>query len=180
MFGQLVDFSLDLVATRQLSFEQQEFPQDPVLDEQVGGFGSPAWRAIGNFRATTGPWSLFWRTNYIDSQGDFDSLTGQLDLDTAPDGRYQNTFNGRRTGSVSGVEKVPAYFEHTLSFRYQEDTWSALFGVANVLDRDPPQVDDGAGDDRINGATIGNWNVPLGVGYDQRGRRFFATVTRRF
>lgn len=166
--------STDVVATYSGTIENQFDADSPVINV-VNDIGNPAWRLNFQTRVATGPWSLFYRFDYIDSTRDRNSgLNTQNSV--GADGDF--SFGGAATpAALNGgfsVNTIGDYFNHTLSARYSGDGWSILAGINNLADRQPPQLDDNA----LSGTLIGN--VPAGVGFDIRGRSFFLNVIKEF
>ena len=52
------------------------------------------------------------------------------------------------------------------------DTWAVGIGASNIFDEEPPEVDDTEGPTSLK-------NVPLGAGYDLRGRTWFLSASMR-
>ena len=65
-----------------------------------------------------------------------------------------------------------AYWLHSASVYYYGDTWTLGAGIRNVFDNSPPLVNGGEGVTQVN-------NVPIGYGYDWRGRTFFINLSWR-
>ncbi|NEX94468.1 TonB-dependent receptor [Caulobacter sp. 17J65-9] len=138
--------------------------------------------------------ATFEDTPLIESNGSLTSpeYTGTLDASYKLDRwtfRYGAEWVGaqdsafRRPATVPGFPtvkwtdvydvSVPDYFLHHLSVRYKADDWSAIVGVRNVFDEEPPTI---SADGRTN--RIGN--APLYSGYDYVGRSFFVNLAKKF
>lgn len=174
-FGREWGFSTDAVATLQTALENQFDIDSPVIN-QIDDIGNARWRLNFQSRLSTGPWSVFYRFDFIDATRDRNAgLSTQNSI--ACDGDF--SFGGAPTAvSLSagcfGVNTVDNYFNHTMSARFAGDAWSVQVGINNLTDRQPPQLDQNA----LSGALIGN--VPAGVGFDTRGRSFFVNLIKEF
>jgi len=84
------------------------------------------------------------------------------------------TIDGIDGGDVLCRDKgfADEYFEHTVSYRYQADTWRLIVGIDNVFDQDPPLVD--------SSEVFAISNVPIGNGYDLDGRQWFFSFRKDF
>ncbi len=123
-----------------------------------GAIGRP--KVVGNLRTTLkrGDWSWTWYMNYV---GRTKSLT------------LQPTFT--YFGWTNAVRDIVAESRlyHTLSVRYDQPKWSALFGIQNVTDKAPPTVS--------SGVATRYGNVPaFATQYDLLGRAFYTQVSFKF
>lgn len=149
------------VFTQSIEITNQTTPGSAINDV-VGTIGFPEWRGTVDARYIQGDWTLFWRGRYIGSQenlGVFGAAEPACEF----------------TGCVDVVDDVDSVLYHDLSVSWRSDTWRVTTGVNNLLNEDPPLVDQNTAD-----ATLGGTNVPLGAGYDMIGRRFFINVSKRF
>lgn len=163
------NLSFDATVTQQLERKEQNNDQVDIIDD-VGSYGTPKWRAIANVNLETGPWSLFYRLRYIGSQENVN-----FEFSGFQDGRTADGILLSDLGADSIVTRVDDYFNHTISTRYQiDDSFSILFGIDNLLDTAPPLVDQDVDDLTFD------YSVPLGVGYDLRGRRAFLNIIKEF
>lgn len=174
-FGRTWAISNDIVATLQTGLENQ-FDEDSPVVNSIDDIGNPRWRANFQSRLSTGPFSVFYRFDFIDGTRDRNAgLSTENSI--GADGDF--SFGGAATpvalsANGFGVNTIDNYFEHTLSARYAGDGWSAQVGINNLTDRQPPQLDQNA----LSGALI--FNVPAGVGFDTRGRSFFVNLIKEF
>ena len=167
--------STDIVSTYSISREEIEAIGSPA-QEFIGDISNPAWRANFQARLATGPWSLFYRFDFIGATTDRNT---NLDIsrDTGVDGDF--SFGGAATpaaingGLGDAVDSVDEYFNHTLSARYAGDGWILRAGINNLTNVQPPQIDQ-----NVPAGTI--FNVPFGSGFDTRGRTFFMNVVKEF
>jgi iron complex outermembrane receptor protein len=122
-----------------------------------GTEGEP--KLVGNvdFSLERGPWTVFWRVNYIGDTND-DSITQPTD---GVDTRF--------------VINADAIWYHTLSVRRDFGAWQLLGGVANLFDQEPPRVSTvgGAGQAFIGPSLLTS-------NYDYIGRRFFMRLSAQF
>jgi iron complex outermembrane recepter protein len=117
-------FTVDAQATWQLEARQALFA-DNVVDN-LGEIGNPQFVGNLNLQYERGPWTGAWGVQMIGPQSNYGSY-------------------GDDTITLSGVEYglvLDADFTafHSVSLRYDADTWSILGGIANVFDELPPQV----------------------------------------
>jgi len=132
-------------------------------DDNVGEITTPEWRATALLSLNYQDFRLNWSTRWIqggivDEPTDFDSNGTACPL---------------VTDLCRPISSTPNYDVHTLSMTYTyDDAYTVNIGVRNIFDQAPPRVD-GTDVFALN-------NNPLGVGYDTRGRSFFATVRAKF
>jgi iron complex outermembrane receptor protein len=176
MFGEAVDFGLDIVMNRK--FELTEIYRDPnsgFEDEEdfVGQFGYPEWEGQGILRADFGNWRATWSTRYISSVAE-NPLAAEPFTDY-PTGSG-DTCLGEAFGDVQcrDIGWADNYFRHDASIYWRGSMWTFGAGVRNIKDEWPPQVDSDA---RI-GAVYNN--TPMGRGYDVFGRTYFVNVAASF
>ena len=161
LLGQEMAFDADLEVTQSEEiYEIINIPGEPVERRDfVGEIGFPEWR--GSFRSNldVGDFTFFWQTRYIGV----------------------NEASARPSATVGdrAVTKVPEYYISDASVSYEADDWTIRLGMQNVFNEDPPLLDQDAADVSNVGA-ISPRNVPLGVGYDQIGRRIFVGVSKSF
>lgn len=155
--GQEMVLDIDLEATYQDELSTLvTIPGEPDdFNEFTGDIGTPEWRGSLRGNLEVGNFTYFWQTRYIGIQDD---------LDVPPSA----------TVGDQPVVKVPEYLISDISATYTADDWSIRLGVQNVFDEEPPLVDQDAT------GNISARNVPLGVGYDQIGRRVFVGVSKSF
>lgn len=154
-------FEVNTVFTQSLEITNQTTPNSAVNDT-VGTIGFPEWRGTVDARYIQGDWTLFWRGRYIGSQDNLGVFGA-----SEPACEF--------TGCVDVVDDVESVLYHDVSVNWRSDTWRITAGVNNLLNEDPPLVDQNTAD-----ATLSGTNVPLGAGYDMVGRRFFINVAKRF
>ena len=140
------------------------------MNDFTGQIGNPEWRASVFQRLTMGDFDLFWQTRLIGEQIQEDPadipnncVTADEDANGTADFRVEDCF---------GVDDI---FYHDVSFGYDGGDWSMRIGVQNLLDQDPPQVDEDA-----DGFSQDSRNVPVGVGYDRVGRQVFFAISKTF
>ncbi|MEM8616551.1 MAG: hypothetical protein AAGF20_06410, partial [Pseudomonadota bacterium] len=134
------------------------FPgEEPDFDDDLGEFGNPEWRGRAIANVDIGEsFGVFWSTQYIGEQEDI-----------IPPGT--TTADG-----VATIAAVDEYFVSDASLRYSADDWAVTVGVRNIFDQEPPLVD------QDTTAAVSARNVPLGLGYDQIGRRVFISASKAF
>ena len=195
LFGKQVDLDLQVRANHLIERSNLFIGDDgaPSFDEDSGEFGFPKWTGTAVFRAQVDDFRFTWQTRYIgrteQAEEFIDPFSDAFGYDA--DGNFTGFFsdtclgggsrdvNGVVDGRVAGdgvycrdVGYAKEYFEHTASIRYDMDTWRFTFGVTNIFDKKPPQVD--------SNEVFSVANNPIGNGYDFDGREFFASVRKTF
>ncbi|MHA6286979.1 TonB-dependent receptor domain-containing protein [Maricaulis sp. CAU 1757] len=169
VFDDRTDLSFIFNATQYLEQLEQVDPAS-LLDDNVGEIGSPEWLAQFSVVADRGPWSMRWRTRYI---GDGQQDNSDAPVAANPAGtRTACDLLGVTGGMCRDVDFIDDYFIHDLSLSYYQDDWNFSIGVNNLLDEEPPLIDQGEGPSRMNMVTQS--------GHDLIGRRVFLGVSRRF
>lgn len=178
LFERPIDFSMDLVANRQLERSTLFISEDLVPDAQTfeGEWGFPKWRVQGLFRFDYDEFRLTWETRYTSSVhqkvSEVDPFSDAF-ASTAP----SDTCSGPALGDVlcRDYSDTGNYFIHNVSMYYYGDRWTFGGGIRNLLDEEPPVVD-------VNnlGAPLAVNNTPLGYGYDLNGRVYFLNVAVNF
>ena len=105
---------------------------------------------------------------------DADGIDPMSDIyDSQDTGWTGDTCLGPDEGDVScrDVGYGDEYWLHSASLYWYGDTWTFGGGVRNVFDTSPPLVD--------GNEVLAVNNVPIGAGYDLRGRTFFLNVVWR-
>lgn len=131
------------------------FSDDDVL-------GEVSWPVlVGNTRLALvrGDWRYTWFMRYVDeTENDFAAPTG--------------TFRGTPNAVFDRTAEDRLY--HGLSVQYRADDWSAVVGVNNVFDKEPPTMSAGGGSTRFG-------NVPaFATQYDWFGRELFVRFNYEF
>ena len=135
----------------------------------------PHWR--GDLQTQLGyrDFTLNWNANYIGKNG-VDNPDGVRANDIIdPNGIIIPQVGDPSVVFAAGfrdVDSVDEYITHDISIGYDADTWSALIGIRNIADEQPPLVD-GRG-------YFTSANVVLGGGYDVYGRSVFARFSKAF
>ena len=168
--SQAITLGADLVMTH-TEEASQTFLDDngnKDFDDDAGEWGYPDWKGQLGLRANVSDLRFTWVINYIgkvdqdkDGIDEFDDIYGIADTCLGP----PDDVKCRDVGY--GAE----YWLHSASVYYYGDTWVLGAGVRNVFDTAPPMVD-GTEVLSVN-------NVPIGYGYDLRGRTFFVNLTWR-
>ena len=132
-------------------------------DDNTGEITTPKWRASALLSLNYKDFRLNWSTRWI--QG------GIVD---EPTDFTNNSIACPLEGELCRpISSTPNYDVHTVSLSYTYDSdYTINFGVRNVFNTSPPRVD------RTDVFSVNN--NPIGVGYDTRGRSFFATVRAKF
>jgi iron complex outermembrane receptor protein len=160
--GNVGDWTFELRATRTIEDTRALFAD--TVEDLNGLVGDPEW--VGNIKLSLlrGPWSFYYSGNWV---GETDS--------TRDNGKTTVTYRSMEYNAMLGTDDV---FYHNLSVGYDWESTglSALIGIANIANEDPPQITTQATADLYD--TIGN--VPFYTQYDWYGRRIFANLSYSF
>ncbi|MDJ0918922.1 MAG: TonB-dependent receptor [Woeseiaceae bacterium] len=167
LFDRSWDLNATFTATNYLELEEQVNPDSPITD-RVGEAGFPEWSWIGRLNFATGNWGINWRTRFV---GKF-----------AKDAEDVNASPGQSTGACTVVlgdatgcirtSSGDEVFYHDVSGVYNRDDWAISFGIRNLLDENPPLVDQGEAPTRFNYVVQST--------YDLWGRRYFVNLSKSF
>ena len=153
-----LNLEVDLRVTRLL---ENNFIFRDSEEDDAGTPVAPEWEGTALIAATFGDFRLNWRARYTGGEEDeleeFDSYVPCSTLDVL----------------CRPIARTSTYWTHSTSLTWSPRDWSITLGVVNVLDEEPPLMDGGAPEVQLN-------NIPLGVGYDLLGRRFFLSVRKQF
>jgi iron complex outermembrane receptor protein len=168
--SQAIAFGADLVLTH-TEEASETFVDDngnEDYDDDAGEWGYPDWKGQLGLRTNIDDFRFTWVINYIgkvdqDPLGidEFDDIYGIADTCLGPPDDVL----------CRDVGFGDAYWLHSASLYWYGDTFTVGAGIRNVFDEAPPLVD-GTEVLSVN-------NVPIGYGYDLRGRTFFFNVTWR-
>ncbi len=179
VFERPFNVGLDVNANRGLERSTRFTNDDGSVDENQfqGLWGFPDWTAQMQARVQYDRWRLIWETRFrrgvnerIDFIDDFGDAYSSNDV-------FADTCRGPENGDVFCRDYADAgnYFLNSASLYYSGDRWRLGFGVRNVFDTYPPQVNFGG----EGGATSIN-NTPIGYGYNLNGRSFFLDFSLDF
>jgi len=152
-------------------------------DNFEGEFGFPDWTGSLRGRLAYKDFGFNWFTRYVGGQDQdedgVDEFGNAFGVDTDDDG-FADTFSDTCLGPAFGdvncrdVGFTDDYFVHNLSVTYgnRDSGFSVTFGVNNVFDNDPPEVDGS----EVNSLS----NVPRGAGFDVNGRTFIGQIRKSF
>jgi len=149
-------------ATRQL--EDTKGISSATVEELNGRVGDPELVGDWNITLDRGAWSFFYGGNYIGTSSDEEHFGSNIV--TYRDVQYRAVLN------------TEAITYHSFSVQYTFDNYglTALVGVANAFDEEPPQLTRQGTDAEFT--MIGN--AVLASQYDWLGRRFFLNLKLRF
>jgi len=166
-----LEFGADLVMTHTEEASQTFLDDNGNLDfdDQAGEWGYPNWKGQLGLRATVSDVRFTWIINYIGKVHQ-DPL-GVDEFDEALTGGSDTCLGPPTDILCRDVGFGDDYWLHSASIYYYGDTWSIGAGIRNVFDTAPPFVD-GTEVLSVN-------NVPIGYGYDLRGRTFFLNLIWR-
>jgi len=152
-------------------------------DNFEGEFGFPDWTGSLRGRLAYKDFGFNWFTRYVGGQDQdedgVDEFGNDFGVDTDDDG-FADTFSDTCLGPAFGdvncrdVGFTDDYFVHNLSVTYgnRDSGFSVTFGVNNVFDNDPPEVD--------GSEVLSLSNVPIGAGFDVNGRTFIGQIRKSF
>ena len=160
--GELGSLSVELAATRQLEDTQELFLGK--VEDLNGLVGDPKW--VGDLKLTLerGPLAVFYGGNWI---GDTDS--------TRENNKSTVTYRNNEYDAILTTDDV-IYHNLSVSYDFEDHGVTALVGVANLTDEEPPRVTTQGTGDTFD--TVGS--VAFYSQYDWFGRRVFANVTFSF
>ncbi len=185
--GELFDLGLTLRANHLIERSSIFTDENGVqtFDDDAGEFGFPSWTGRATFTVEYDNFLLTWQTRYIgDVEQQADGIDPLSDAfgngpDGQPTGFFGDTCLGGGTANVAGdgvfcrdVGFADEWFEHTISLRYDNQTFRIIAGISNLFDTAPPLID--------TNEVFGISNTPIGNGYNLDGREFFASVLYRF
>lgn len=174
LFDEPVTLSVDIRANRVNEFTTEFVGTDTVdIDELAGTTYFPEWNGQSTAVAAFDKYRMTWQARYVGSQDQFGPFVDPFDDVFG----QSNTCLGPDEGDVlcRDFNRIDDYMIHSASFAYVGESVSASVGVRNLLDRDPPQVNDQGGD----GVVTAN-NTVIGGLYDLNGRTFFMNIQKRF
>jgi iron complex outermembrane receptor protein len=134
-----------------------------VQDDDAGEIDTPKWRAQATLFLTYKDFGLTWNTRWIQG-GIEDDPTGFAHGTACPD------ITGPQCRPISWTTN---YDVHSASMTYtHNEDFIFNVGVRNIFHTSPPKVDS---------TDVFSVNLnPIGVGYDNVGRTFFASVRAKF
>lgn len=175
IFNRPIDFSMDIIANRQLERSTLFVNDDGTEDFNrfVGQWGFPDWRVQSFFRFDYDDWRVTWETRYTGSiEQKPEEVEPFSEASTLSDTCLGPAFGDELCRDYANAEN---YFLHNISLYYYGDRWTMGGGIRNVFDEAPPRVDT---------STVGHPlavnNTPLGYGYDLNGRVYFLNVAVNF
>ncbi|MBL4836004.1 MAG: TonB-dependent receptor, partial [Kordiimonadaceae bacterium] len=153
-----LNVSLDLAATYT---KERFFNILDSTDDIAGETDAPHWRANSLLTLRYNEFRFNWASHFI--QGGSED-PDEFDPDAVPcDGLPV---------SCRPIYFTTDYDVHDMSVSYGWDNYSITFGIKNVFNTAPPEVDDDG--------VFSLANVPLGIGYDLNGRTGFLTLEAKF
>ena len=161
-----VEMTWSATGTNYSELKEQIDPESPI-DDRVGEAGFPEWSWVirGNFVMDN--WAVAWRSRFV---GEF--ALDASDVDASNNGSRDacNVLGGPTT--CIKAHAGDSIWYHDLSLTYEADEWSITGGVRNLLDEEPPLIDQGQGPARMN--------MVVQSTYDLYGRRLFLNASKRF
>ena len=168
--AQAIAFGADLVMTHTEEASETFVDDNGNEDfyDEAGEWGYPDWKGQLGLRANINDFRFTWVINYIgkvhqspDGVDEFDDINGIADTCLGP----PDDVLCRDYGDGDD------YWLNSMSLYYYGDTWTFGGGIRNVFDQAPPFVD--------GSEVLSVNNVPIGYGYDLRGRTFFLNLVWR-
>ncbi len=195
LFGKLVDLGLEIRANhlieRSTTFINDN--GDVAFDDDAGEIGLPRWNGRATMTAEVDNVRLTYQIRYTGPvEQDADGVDAFADVfGNGPDGgapigpngtpvnQFSDTCLGAGAPGVAGdgifcrdVGFAEEQFLHTVSVRYEADSWTFIAGVDNIFDTAPPQIDSSEG--------FAIANTVIGAGYDYDGRELFFSIQKQF
>ncbi len=172
-----IAFGADLVMTHTKEASETFLDDEGGVnyDDDAGEWGYPDWKGQLGLRANVSDLRFTWVINYTGKvDQDVDGIDPMSDVfDSQDTGFFGDTCLGPDEGDVlcRDVGFGDDYWLHSASVYYYGDTWTLGAGIRNVFDTKPPLVDPNE--------VLSVNNVPIGYGYDLRGRTFFVNLSWR-
>jgi len=175
-FNRPIDFSMDVIANRQLERSTLFVNDDGTEDFNTfaGQWGFPDWRVQTFLRFDYDDWRVTWETRYTGSvEQKPEEVEPFSDAFTLSDTCLGPAFDDELCRDYANAEN---YFLHNISLYFYGDRWTLGGGIRNIFDEAPPIVDTST----PLGAPLSVNNTPLGYGYDLNGRVYFFNVAVSF
>lgn len=173
-------FGIIFNANGQLTYQLEDFIDEDEdttdIETEINRLGlglRPRASGTLNLSARKGNFGVFWGMQFVgssDQRRRLDELPNN-DFNEGEIARQRFDEPFRFLGPLIEDTRVEFYHRHTVSanYNFEDSGWTIRAGISNVFDQDPPLV--GFGVTRTGNAALG---------YDRRGRSFFARVTKRF
>jgi iron complex outermembrane receptor protein len=157
--------TIDAQATWTETFDTQLFPGAP-FEEFNGLIGEPEWVGNAQSRFERNDWTFTWTLNYTGDGSNigYEGEDGRVDPFYAPDS--------------SSIASVDEFITHDISVRKEWDTFTAVVGIANLFNEEPPIIS--AGDDAGSAVRLGNYPRSSQYYDGYIGRSFFFTLEKEF
>ncbi len=169
--AQAVSFGADLVMTHTEEASETFVDDNGNEDfyDEAGEWGYPDWKGQLGLRTNVNDFRFTWVVNYI----------GKVHQSPDTVDEWGEIYTGLPYTCLGPPDDVLCraygdgddYWLHSASIYYYGDTWTLGAGIRNVFDQAPPMVS-GSEVQSVN-------NVPIGYGYDLRGRTFFVNLIWR-
>ncbi len=161
---------VDFNAHRLLERSTEELDDDGNLDfsEYQGEWYFPAWNFQVGVSLEYDRWDFGWRIDYLDGMKSDGAILDDWD-DVS--GTSQTCLGPPDDVLCRDIEWTSDYYLHNVSLYWRGDRLTIGGGARNILDQEPPFVNEGA---------VLASNVPIGAGYDIDGRMFFFNVSLNF
>jgi iron complex outermembrane receptor protein len=162
-----IEMAWTVTGTHYDELKEQIDPQSPV-DDRVGEAGFPEWAWVvrGGFQLDN--WGLTYRARFV---GEFARDPEDIQDSTNAENRTACNALGGPDNCIR-VHSGDSVWYHDLSLTYEADEWTVTGGIRNLLDQEPPLIDQGSGPARMN--------MVVQSTYDLFGRRWFLNASKRF
>jgi outer membrane receptor protein involved in Fe transport len=154
-FGEL-RFSLE--HTKQIKRVSQLF-EDSEYNNLIGENGNPEHNGVARFSYSNDDFNVTWTTTYYSATNDYEYYFSETNTTTVND------------ETVTFIDEIPDTVYHSVSAGFSIDKLDLIFGIANVMDKEPARISS-SGFDLGNSALISQ--------SDFVGRRAFANLRYNF
>ncbi len=161
------ELSIETQHTFQLEDELAYFTTTP--EDLNGLLGDPEWVGRLNLTFDRGSWSFFWGVQFV---GESSSRQRYNDLTGSNTGTYRD-----EEFAVILETDMVMYHSASVTRDFEDSGFTALFGVSNIFDEEPPQLSN-IGDVSGEVTTVGN--AAFYSQYDWIGRNFYLNLTKTF
>ena len=167
LMNKFVEMAWTVTGTHYDELKEQIDSASPV-DDRVGEAGFPEWAWVLRGDFSSNNWGVSWRSRFV---GEFAKDAEDINDSRNRTGQTACNVLGGPTTCIKAHAGDSIWY-HDLSVTYEADEWSVTGGIRNLLDEEPPMIDQGEGPARMN--------MVVQSGYDLFGRRFFVNATKRF
>ncbi|MET1255613.1 TonB-dependent receptor domain-containing protein [Aliikangiella maris] len=142
-----------------------------VKEDLLEDFGNPKHRLVSNLQLTSGDWSVLLTGRYLSATHANDTISTTIRCDEFVESAELVLSDGSRP-RVQPICEAGSAFYLDASVTWTQEDLRLSFGVNNLLDKQPPLINMGAGSNRANRVTSS--------GYDQFGQTYFLNASYHF